>query len=117
MRVIRIFDGADGEARFEDIELDLILDDLAPPAPPLEQSAHLAARETFLLRFPPGWTGPRHPAPARQLMAFTTGRLEVDAGGEVRTIRAGDVVLLEDTAGSGHRTTAMEETVALVVRL
>jgi len=117
VQVIRIYSDAEGTARFEDVDLALGPVTFAPPAPDLETSAPMAAHEALVLRFAPGWTGPAHPAPARQLMAFVRGALEVEAGGEVRPVGAGDIVLLEDTVGTGHRTTALEETVALVVRL
>jgi quercetin dioxygenase-like cupin family protein len=50
-------------------------------------------------------------------MIVTKGKVEVIAGGERRLLGTGDVVLAEDTEGSGHSTTAIEGTVIAVVRV
>ena len=46
-----------------------------------------------------------HPAPRRQLVVLLDGEIEIEVGdGERRRFRGGDVLLVEDTAGRGHRT-------------
>lgn len=46
-----------------------------------------------------------HPAPARQLVVLLDGEIEIEVGdGEIRRFRGGEILLLEDTAGRGHRT-------------
>lgn len=50
-----------------------------------------------------------HPAPRRQLVVLLDGEIEIEVGdGEVRRFRGGDVLLLEDTAGRGHRTRSVD---------
>ena len=50
-----------------------------------------------------------HPAPRRQLVVLLDGEIEIEVGdGESRRFRGGDVLLLEDTAGRGHRTRTMD---------
>ncbi len=116
MRYIHLYNEADGTARFGDGEIPMASAAFAPPAPPLDVSALVPAREMMLIRFPPGWTDPHHPAPARQWMFVLSGRGETTASGETRSWGAGDVLLVEDTATSGHATTALEEVVMAVVR-
>ena len=49
----------------------------------------------------PDW----HCAPQRQLIVLLDGEIEVEVtSGERRRFRGGDVVLVEDTTGTGHRT-------------
>lgn len=46
-----------------------------------------------------------HAAPRRQLVVLLDGEIEIEVGdGEVRRFRGGEVLLLEDTTGRGHRT-------------
>lgn len=46
-----------------------------------------------------------HPAPARQLVVLLDGEIEIEVGtGEVRRFAGGEILLLEDTEGRGHRT-------------
>jgi quercetin dioxygenase-like cupin family protein len=60
---------------------------------------------------PTGWFGDWHPAPRRQLFVALAGELEVTVSdGEARRIRAGDVVLTEDTTGKGHTTRVIGDT-------
>jgi quercetin dioxygenase-like cupin family protein len=58
-----------------------------------------------------------HPTPARQLMFILKGKWEVSAGGQTRSFSAGNVVLGEDTSGTGHASKVVEDTVMAVVRL
>jgi hypothetical protein len=47
-----------------------------------------------------GW----HTAPQRQYVLFMIGETEIEVSdGEKRIVRAGDVLLVEDTTGKGHR--------------
>ena len=46
-----------------------------------------------------------HNAPRRQLIVLLDGEIEVEVtSGEKRRFRGGDVLLVEDTTGTGHRT-------------
>ena len=96
---------ADGVSHFRDRTVDLVDQAFAPPAPPLAVSAPVPARAGVFFRMPVGWFGDWHPAPVHQYFVQTTGTLEVTVGdGEVRVLRPGAVVLLEDLTGRGHRT-------------
>ena len=105
MRITVITADADGESHFGDRELELVAQSFAPPAPPLEVSAPVPAGQGVFFRMPPGWFGDWHPSPCVQYFVQATGALEVAVSdGEVRHLRPGDVVYLEDTQGRGHTT-------------
>ena len=85
MRYLRLsHDG--GTTRFDEGDLPFASAVFAPPAPPLDVSAAVPARELLFIRFPAGWSDPSHPSPARQWMFVLAGRGEVTAGPETRTI-------------------------------
>jgi quercetin dioxygenase-like cupin family protein len=71
-------------------------------------------------RTPSGWFGDWHPAPKRQFFCCLSGEIELIASdGEVRVFRSGDVFLLEDITGKGHRSRVLgrADFVAAVVQL
>ncbi|MBP0904296.1 hypothetical protein ACFSKN_18610 [Mariniflexile gromovii] len=46
-----------------------------------------------------------HPAPARQYIVLLDGEIEIETSlGIKRTFSQGDILLMEDTEGKGHRT-------------
>lgn len=116
MQYTRIYNDADGQTRFEDLEISFASAEFAPPAPPLEVSVAQSARETLFIRFRAGWTDAAHPAPARQWMFVLSGRGESTASGETRSWGPGSVFFLEDTSPPGHGTTVLEDAVLAVVR-
>ncbi len=104
MRYVRIHADSSGETHFEDVDVASTLLDYAPPAPPLHLSAVMPAAGWALITFPAGWDGDWHPTPRRQFFIFLTGALEGETSdGDHRSHGPGSVVLLEDTAGKGHR--------------
>lgn len=53
----------------------------------------------------PGYDYDWHNAPRRQFIVLLDGEIEVEVtSGERRVFSGGDVLLVEDTTGSGHRT-------------
>ena len=88
MRVVRLFTGTDGESHVHDVQLDLA------PQP---------ARALRFQETPAGGALAWHDAPCRQYVITLSGRLEFTTRrGEVFEIGPGDVLLAEDTSGSGH---------------
>ena len=116
MRYLRVYNDDHGETRFGEGDIEFAPAAFAPPAPPIDVSPAVPARELLFIRFAAGWTDPAHPAPARQWMLVLSGRGETTAGGETRSWGPGDVVLLEDTAPPGHGTTILEDALFAVVR-
>jgi hypothetical protein len=102
---VRLFADQAGESHFEDLRADLAPANFAPPAPPLHLSAAFPAERLVFLAAPEGWSGEWHPAPHRQVFAFLSGEIEVEASdGERRRFVPGACLLMEDTVGKGHAT-------------
>jgi hypothetical protein len=108
MRVdyVRMYDDADGASHFEDLALDLEERDFAPPAAPAMVGAFEPSSGTLFFGAAPGWGGEiPHPSPQRQVFCVLRGAIEVTVSdGERRRFSAGDVIVLDDTRGSGHST-------------
>jgi len=104
MKYTRVYSTSDGESHFEDLELAFSPADFAPPAPPIDTTEFSKAGQFGYLRFRPGWFGDWHPA-KRQVMLILSGKFEVAASdGESRIFNPGEIAILEDTEGKGHRT-------------
>lgn len=103
MRYVRMYADPDGESHFADEEAELRPVDFAPPAPPLNLSVPISAKQVAFFEMPEGWYGDWHPAPQRQFFFFLAGEIEAEVSdGEVRRFRPGSVLLMEDTTGRGH---------------
>jgi hypothetical protein len=100
----RVYADTLGESHFDTLTVNRSLVSAAPPAPPFYVSALENASRYRFYSFQPGWYGDLHPAPARQFLALLSGTVEVETSdGTVRAFGPGDLILLEDTAGKGHR--------------
>ncbi len=99
MKITRLYSDINGESHFEDIEIPLkdtggigTLSDIIPVT-------------GMILRENPGdyfydW----HPAPRKQYIVMLEGMLVVEVSdGEKRTFPPGDILLVEDTEGKGHK--------------
>ena len=100
MKVTRIYSDANGDSHFEGI--DIALDDagaigrLSRPQP----VASVIFRENE-----PGYDYDWHTAPRRQYIVLLDGEIEIEvSSGEKRRFGGGDVLLVEDVTGKGHRT-------------
>ena len=98
IRCVRIWTGEDNDSLFEEgmIELpkgergDILSDNI--------MASSISFRETRS-----GGTFAPHDAPARQFVITLSGTLEFKTvKGETFTIRPGDILLAEDTTGTGH---------------
>jgi quercetin dioxygenase-like cupin family protein len=99
IRCVRLWTGPDGTSHVEVGKLDTRTgrnDDLVSEA---MSASHVTVEET-----PGGGTLAWHTAPARQLVVTLAGTLLFSTrDGEEFTLRPGDVLLAEDTEGSGHQ--------------
>jgi hypothetical protein len=110
MRYPRLYTGDDGELHFEDVEIDLTLTEYAPPAPPLSLSSFTSATQFGFMNAPAGWSSDWHAASARSVFFVLSGEWEVTASdGESRRFPIGTVLLVEDTAGTGHSSRVVSE--------
>lgn len=103
MKITRIYSDPAGESHFED--LDIPLDDagdigmLARP----RKATGIIFRETAA-----DYHYPWHNTPQRQYVIILEGEVDFSVSdGETRRFGGGDVVLLEDVAGKGHYSRAV----------
>jgi hypothetical protein len=104
MLVTRIATGPDGETHFSAIEIPLAHAGTIGRLSPQMPATGVIFRET-----PPDYDYDWHPAPRRQYIVLLDGEIEITVGdGETRRFRGGDVLLVEDTVGRGHRTRTVD---------
>ena len=96
----RIHADANGVTRFEDIVIPL--NDAGEIG---RLSADLPAGAVVFRETDSSYDYDWHPAPRKQWIVLLDGRISIETGdGEVREFGGGDLLLLEDTKGRGHRT-------------
>ena len=104
MKYTRVYTDENGESHFGDVDVEFKSIDFAPPAPSLDISEAFSATQCSFLKAPANWFGDWHPAPFRQLHFYLAGEVEAETSdGEIRRFKKGDIVLVEDTSGKGHR--------------
>lgn len=106
-KVTRIYADAEGESHFEEISIPLTD---AGPIGFLSQAQRVG---TIIFRkVTEQYDYDFHCAPARQYIALMDGEIEIETSlGEVRTFAPGQVLLVEDTTGKGHRSRNLRDAV------
>ena len=98
IRCVRIWTGGDGDSLFEEGEIDLAGGERGDVLSHASTATGISYRETRS-----GGTFAPHDAPTRQYVLTLAGTLEFKtASGATFAIEPGDVLLAEDTTGSGH---------------
>ena len=98
--ITRVYSDSNGDTRFEDISISL--NDAGEigrlsEALPVKTIIFREVEATYDYNF--------HNAPQKQYLILIDGAIEIETTlGEKRQFKAGDVLLLEDTEGKGHRT-------------
>lgn len=120
MQYFRIYADGSGGSHVEALAASYAPVDYAPPATPFDVSPPVGATGYVMVRFPVGWVGAPHPTPRRQIFVVQSGAMEGTAtDGAVLTLRAGDMLLMEDVTGRGHssRVVGDDEVLGLMVHL
>ena len=103
MKIIRIYTDEDGESHFDDLEEGGVEHRVNADFTRVIDAYGLALREAGPQGDAPS-LGEWHPAPRRQYVLFLAGETEIEVSdGDKRILRAGAVLLVEDTFGKGHR--------------
>jgi hypothetical protein len=98
--VTRVYSDKNGDTRFEEISIPL--KDAGEIG---KLSEGLPATSVIFREVEPLYDYDFHNAPQKQYLIHIDGEIEIETTlGEKRQFKAGDVLLLEDTEGKGHRT-------------
>jgi len=104
MRVHNLYVDAQGETHFRDIEIEW-----AEQTNAGKLSKRLPATGIIFREVQPDYGLDWHPAPRRQYIINLDAGVKITASdGEARIIKAGEVILVEDTSGKGHLSQAVE---------
>jgi quercetin dioxygenase-like cupin family protein len=111
-RVLRVYEDGRGDSHLEELVV------ATTPDGRFRAAQDLPAVRVPVGEYPAGDVVDWHRAPARQLAITVVGELEVEVcGGVRRTVRAGELVFLEDTTGKGHITRLRGRVTNLFIRV
>ncbi len=104
MKVTRVYADERGESHFADMEIELrdagAIGRLSQPVP---------ATSVIFRENEPTYDYDWHVAPQRQFVVLLDGAIEIETSdGDRRTFQAGEILLVEDLSGRGHRTRNVE---------
>jgi len=104
MMFTRVYADDRGESHFADQEVQL------KDAGPIGRLSEVIPAKGVIFRTnDPGYDYDWHVAPRRRFIVLLDGAIEIEVSdGERRTFRGGEVLLMEDTTGRGHRTRHLE---------
>ena len=99
-QITRVYSDNDGDSHFEEIKI------------PLKEAGNvgklsevLPATGVIFREVEPSYDWNFHTAPQKQYIILLDGIIEIETSlGEKRTFKAGEVLLVEDTAGKGPKT-------------
>jgi hypothetical protein len=105
MNYTRIYADAHGDSYFETVDVPLnnqgAVGCLSTP---------IKVNELFLRENEPNYDWDFHTAPARQFIVLLDGEIEIETSlGDKRRFKGGDILLVEDVTGKGHRTKNIQQ--------
>ncbi|UPQ77051.1 hypothetical protein [Chryseobacterium nepalense] len=105
MKITRIFSDEEGESHFEDLEIPLI-----------DQgeigylSENFEVKRLQFRKVSADYDYDFHHAPQKQFIVLLNGGVEIETSlGELRQFQTGEILLVEDTVGKGHKTRNLEK--------
>lgn len=103
-KVTRVYSDTYGESRFDEVYYPLT--DRGPIG---SLSDNITVKALKFRKVPSGYND-MHNAPQRQYVILLDGGVEIEIStGEKRTFQQGEVLLMEDTTGKGHRSSNLEQ--------
>jgi len=100
IKITRVYCDKNGESQFEDIEMPLRNDGEIGFL-----SDKIPVKEIIFRKVKPDYDYDFHHAPQKQYILLLDGEIEIETSlGQKRTFKGGDILLLEDTWGKGHKT-------------
>ena len=99
MRIHNLYEDESGESHFRDVEVEWT--GMTPGGPISDpQGASAVMFRQMPITYDLDW----HPAPRKQYVIHLDGDAQITASdGEVRIIKAGEILLVEDVNGKGHK--------------
>ena len=99
-QVTRVYSDSNGDSHFEDIEI------------PLKEAGSIGSLSEVLpangivfREVEPTYDYDFHNAPQKQYIILLDGEIEIETSlGDKKIFKAGDILLVEDTTGKGHKT-------------
>lgn len=102
--ITRIFSDENGESHFEDVMIPLSDQGEIGFLSESQAVKNIIFREVL-----PSYDYDFHNAPQRQYIILLDGGVEIETSlGEKRSFKTGEILLVEDTAGKGHKTKNLE---------
>ncbi|WP_449397481.1 hypothetical protein [Chryseobacterium wanjuense] len=105
MKITRIFSDEKGESHFEDVEIPLI-----------DQgeigflSENIDVKKLQFRKVSADYDYDFHHAPQKQYIILLDGGVEIETSlGEIRQFQTGEILLVEDISGKGHKTKNLEK--------
>lgn len=100
MKITRVYNDAQGDSHFEDVEVTL-----SEAGPIGFLSDAIPVKDIVFREVVPSYDYDFHTAPQRQYIILLDGAIEIETSlGDKRQFGAGEVLLMEDTEGKGHKT-------------
>lgn len=104
MKITRLYTGEDNETHFEIIDYELFDNGKIG-----RLSNKIKVKELILRETDGDYNYDFHPAPQKQFIVLLDGEIEIENGlREKRRFKAGDVLLVEDVNGRGHKTKSID---------
>ncbi len=98
--IIKIYNDKNGDSHFEEIAIPL-----KESGPIGFLSDAVAAKDIIFREVLPTYDYDFHTAPQRQYIILLDGEIEIETSlGDKRQFKAGEILLVEDTEGKGHKT-------------
>lgn len=104
MKITRLYTGEDNETHFEIVDYELFDNGKIG-----RLSNKIKVKELLFRETDGDYNYDFHPAPQKQFIVLLDGEIEIENGlGEKRKFKAGDVLLVEDVNGRGHKTKSID---------
>lgn len=98
--IVRIYSDNNGDSQFEDVSIPL--KDMGMVG---KLSDEVSVKSVVFREVAPTYDWDFHCAPQRQYIVLLDGEIEIETSlGMRRTFAAGNILLMEDTWGKGHKT-------------
>ena len=98
--ITRIFSDSHGDSHFEDVAIEL-----KEAGSVGKLSDVLPAKGIIFREVAPSYDWDFHTAPQKQYIILLDGEIEIETSlGAKRRFNAGEILLVEDTSGKGHKT-------------